>query len=83
MHERNNKCRPLLALSVRDSYGNVMVMVQCFAPNERSWLFRRLFQEFLPVVAAGGILFIKAVDKNVEVKAFRREREKQPEVRLE
>ncbi len=35
------------------------------------------------VAAAGGILFIKAGDKNAEVKAFGRGRETQPEVRLE
>jgi hypothetical protein len=27
-----------------------MVVVQCFAPNERSWLFHWLFQEALPVL---------------------------------
>jgi hypothetical protein len=39
----------LLTLSEKDSDGNVMVVVQCFAPNERSWLFRWLFQEALSV----------------------------------
>ncbi len=33
------------------------------------------------VVAAGGILFIKAGDRNVEAKALRREGEMHPEVR--
>ena len=49
-HETNNESRPLLTLSVKDSDGNVMVVVRCFAPNERSWLFRWLFQEALPVL---------------------------------
>ena len=49
-HEMNNKSRPLLTLSVKDSDGNVMVMVRCFAPNERSWLFHWLFQEVRPVL---------------------------------
>ncbi len=38
-HETNNESRPLLTLSVKDSDGNVMVVVICFAPHERSWLF--------------------------------------------
>ncbi len=42
-HETNNESRPLLTLSVKDSDGNVMVVVRCFAPNVRSWLFRWLF----------------------------------------
>ena len=49
-HETNNKSRPLLTLSVKDSDGNVMVVVRCFAPNEGSWLFHWLFQEVLPVL---------------------------------
>jgi hypothetical protein len=49
-HETNNESRPLLTLSVKDSDGIVMVLVRCFAPNERSWLFRWLFQEALPVL---------------------------------
>ena len=49
-HETNNESRPLLTLSVKDSDGNVIVVLRCFAPNERSWLFRWLFQEALPVL---------------------------------
>jgi MULE transposase domain len=49
-HETNNEGRPLLTLSVKDSNGNVIVVVRCFAPNERSWLFRWLFQEAIPVL---------------------------------
>jgi hypothetical protein len=50
MHETNNESRPLLTLSVKDADGNAMVVVRYFAPNERSWLFRCLFQEALPVL---------------------------------
>ena len=50
-HETNNESRPLLTLSVKDSDGNVLVVVRYFAaPNKRSWLFRWLFQEALPVL---------------------------------
>jgi MULE transposase domain len=49
-HETNNESRPLLTLSVKDSDGNVIVVVRCFAPNERSWLFRWFFQEALPLL---------------------------------
>ena len=47
-HETNNESRPLVTLSVKDSNGKVTVVVRCFAPNERSWFFRWLFQEALP-----------------------------------
>ena len=49
-HETNNESRPLLTLSVKDSHGKVTVVLRCFAPNERSWFFRWLFQEALPVL---------------------------------
>ena len=49
-HETNNESRPLLTLSVKDSNAKVTVIVRCFAPNERSWFFRWLFQEALPVL---------------------------------
>ena len=48
MHETNNESRPLVTLSVKDSKGKVTVVIRCFAPNERSWFFRWLFQEALP-----------------------------------
>ena len=47
-HETNKESRPLHTLSVKDCDENVMVVVQCFAPNER--LFCWLFQEALPVL---------------------------------
>ncbi len=50
MHETNNESRPLLTLSVKDSDGNVTVVVRFFSPSKRSWLFRwLLFQEALSV----------------------------------
>ena len=49
-HETSNEGLPLLTLSVNDSNGNVIVVVRCFASNERSWLFRWLFQEAIPVL---------------------------------
>ena len=49
-HETNNESRPLLTLSVKDSNAKVKVVVRCIAPNERSWFFRWLFQEALPVL---------------------------------
>ncbi|KAI2504545.1 hypothetical protein MHU86_9855 [Fragilaria crotonensis] len=49
-HETNNESRPLLTLSVKDSNGKVTVVVRCIAPNERSWFFRWLFQEAIPVL---------------------------------
>jgi MULE transposase domain len=50
MHETNNESRPLVTLSVKDSNGKVTVVVRCFAPNERSWFFRWLFQEAIPAL---------------------------------
>ena len=50
-HERtNNESRPLLTFSVKDSDGKVTVVLRCFAPDERSWFFRWLFQKALPVL---------------------------------
>jgi MULE transposase domain len=49
-HETNNESRPLVTLSVKDSNGKVAVIVRCIAPNERSWFFRWLFQQALPVL---------------------------------
>jgi hypothetical protein len=61
-HETNNESRPLLTLSVKDSDGNVTVVVRCFAPNERSWLIRWLFQKALPVLkGAQALQLVKLV----------------------
>ena len=49
-HETNNESRQLVRLSVKDSNGKVTVVVRCIAPNERSWFFRWLFREALPVL---------------------------------
>ena len=49
-HKTNNKSRPLRTFSVKDSDGKVTVVLRCFALNERSWIFRWLFQEALPVL---------------------------------
>ncbi len=49
-HGTNNESRPLRTLSVKNSDGNVMVAVPCFVPNERSGLFRWLFQAARPVL---------------------------------
>ena len=49
-HETNNESRPFVTLSVKDSNGKVTVVVRCIAPSERSWFFRRLFQEALPAL---------------------------------
>ena len=49
-HQTNNESRPLLTFSVKDSDGKVTVVLRCFAPNERSWFFRWLFQQALPVL---------------------------------
>jgi hypothetical protein len=47
-HETNNEGRPLITITVKDSNGNVIVVIRCLAPNERSWVFRWLLQEALP-----------------------------------
>jgi hypothetical protein len=54
-HETNTESRPLHTLSVKDLDGNAMEVVRCFAPNERSSLFRWLFQEALPVLRYSNI----------------------------
>ena len=56
-HKTNNESRPLLTLSVKDSNGKVTVVVRCIAPNERSWFFRWLFQEALPVLLGAQSLY--------------------------
>ncbi len=64
-HETNKESRPLLTLSAKDSDGNVMVVVRCFAPNERSWLFCWLFQEDLCVLLGAQTLqLVKQVMTN-------------------
>jgi MULE transposase domain len=55
-HETNNESRPLVTISVKDSNGKVTVVVRCFAPNERSWFFRWLFQEALPSLLGEEVL---------------------------
>ena len=61
-HETNNESRPLVTLSVKDSNGKVTVVVRCIAPNERSWFFRWLFQEALPVLLGEQSLhFVKLI----------------------
>ena len=50
-HKTNNKSRPLLTLSVKDSDEKLTVVLRCYAPNnKRSWFLRWLFQEALPVL---------------------------------
>ena len=50
-HKMNNESRPLVTLLVKDSNGKVTgAAVRCIAPNERSWFFRWLFQDALPVL---------------------------------
>jgi hypothetical protein len=46
-HETNNEGRPMITITIKDSNGNVIAVIRCFAPNERSWTFRWLFQEAL------------------------------------
>jgi hypothetical protein len=47
-HQTNEEHRPLI--TIKDSDGNVIVVIRCFAPNERAWFFRWLFQEALPAL---------------------------------
>jgi hypothetical protein len=61
-HETNNESRPLMTVSVKDSKGKVTVVARCIAPNERSWFFRWLFQEALPVLfGPHSLRFVKLI----------------------
>ncbi len=51
-HEISNESSRLRTLSVKDSNGTVIVVLRCFAPNERTWLFCWFFQEALPMLLA-------------------------------
>ena len=51
-----------MTFSVKDSNGKVTVIVRCIAPNERSWFFRWLFQEALPILLGQETLhFVKLI----------------------
>ena len=47
-HNTNNEKRPLITIGIRNSNGNVPIVLRAFVPNERAWLFRWLFQDAIP-----------------------------------
>jgi hypothetical protein len=47
-HKTNNEGWELVTLSVQDMNGNQEVVIRCWAPNNRAWLFRWLFQTAIP-----------------------------------
>jgi MULE transposase domain len=49
-HKTNYENRPLITMGIKDSHGNVQVVLRAFVPNERAWLFRWLFQVATPAL---------------------------------
>ena len=49
-HKTNKENRPLIVLGIRDADGKVHVVIRAYVPNERSWLYRWLFQTAIPSV---------------------------------
>jgi hypothetical protein len=47
-HKTNDEGWELFTLSVQDMNGNQEVVIRCWAPNNRAWLFRWLFQSAIP-----------------------------------
>jgi hypothetical protein len=47
-HKTNDEGWELVTLSVQDMNGNQEVTIRCWAPNNRAWLFRWLFQTAIP-----------------------------------
>ncbi|KAG7345185.1 MULE transposase domain containing protein [Nitzschia inconspicua] len=49
-HKTNQENRPLITFGVKDAEGRVQVVIRAWAPNERAWMFRWLFQTALPAI---------------------------------
>ena len=49
-HKTNKEGRILFTVGLKDMNGNVDVVLRVWAPNERSWMFRWLFQTAIPAL---------------------------------
>ncbi|KAG7356565.1 MULE transposase domain containing protein [Nitzschia inconspicua] len=49
-HKTNRENRPLITFGVKDAEGRVQVVIRAWAPNERAWMFRWLFQTAVPAI---------------------------------
>ncbi|KAG7346754.1 MULE transposase domain containing protein [Nitzschia inconspicua] len=49
-HKTNQENRPLITFGVKDAEGRVQVVIRAWAPNERAWMFRWLFQTAVPAI---------------------------------
>jgi hypothetical protein len=47
-HKTNDEGWELVTLSIQDMNGKQEVVIRCWAPNNRAWLFRWLFQTAIP-----------------------------------
>jgi hypothetical protein len=47
-HKTNDEGWELITFSLQDMNGNQEVVIRCWAPNNRAWLFRWLFQTAVP-----------------------------------
>jgi hypothetical protein len=47
-HKTNKEGRILFTVGLKDMNGNVNVVLRVWAPNERAWMFRWMFQTALP-----------------------------------
>ena len=53
-HKTNYEGRPLVTMGIKNSKGNMQIILQAFVPNERAWLFRWLFQVATPSLLGSG-----------------------------
>lgn len=49
-HKTNKEGRILFTVALRDMNGNIDVVIRLLAPNERSWMFRWMFQTAIPAL---------------------------------
>lgn len=49
-HKTNNEEWELITFSVKDMSGKQEIVIRCWAPNNRAWLFRWLFQTAVPAL---------------------------------
>ena len=48
VEKTNNEKRPLFTVEGRDSNGKMFIFLQCFMPNQQTWMFRWIFSVVMP-----------------------------------
>jgi hypothetical protein len=49
-HKTNKEDRPLITMGIKDMDGKMQIVLRCWAPNERAWMFRWLFKSAVPTI---------------------------------